>query len=50
MAIIGRKDDFMRDLKTQLGKHLRDLRKQKGMTQEQLAEKALISVDFFESC
>ena len=36
----------MKYLKTQFGKRLRDLRKQKDMTQEQLAEKALISVDF----
>ena len=36
----------MRHLKTQFGKRLRDLRKQKGMTQEQLAEEALVSVDF----
>jgi transcriptional regulator with XRE-family HTH domain len=36
----------MRDLKMQFGKRLRDLRKQKGMTQEQLAEEASISVDF----
>ena len=36
----------MKHLKTQFGKRLRDLRRQKNMTQEQLAEKALISVDF----
>ena len=36
----------MRDLKTQFGKRLRNLRKQKGLTQEQLAETTMISVDF----
>lgn len=36
----------MKHLKTQFGKRLQNLRKQKDMTQEQLAEKALISVDF----
>lgn len=36
----------MKHLRTQFGKRLRDLRKQKDMTQEQLAEKTLISVDF----
>ena len=36
----------MKHLKTHFGKRLRDLRKQKGMTQEQLAEEALVSVDF----
>ena len=36
----------MKHLKTQFGERLRDLRKQKEMTQERLAEEALISVDF----
>ena len=36
----------MRNLKKQFGEQLRTLRKRKGMTQEQFAEKALISVDF----
>ena len=36
----------MRDLKTQFGTRLQNLRKQKGLTQEQLAEKTMISVDF----
>lgn len=36
----------MRDLKKQFGEQLRGLRKHKGMTQEQFAEKASISVDF----
>ena len=33
-------------LRVQFGKKLRDLRKQRGITQEQLAEAASISVDF----
>lgn len=36
----------MKNLKVQFGKKLRDLRKQRGVTQEQLAEASLISVDF----
>lgn len=36
----------MEYLKTEFGKRLQYLRRQKGMTQERLAEKALISVDF----
>lgn len=36
----------MRHLKAQFGKRLRALRKEKRMTQEDLAEEALISVDF----
>ena len=36
----------MSDPKTNFGKRLRILRKRKGMTQEQLAEAADISVDF----
>lgn len=36
----------MNNLKKQFGEQLRNLRKRTGMTQEQLAEKALISVDF----
>ena len=36
----------MGNLKTQFGERLRNLRKHKGMTQEQFAEKASISVDF----
>lgn len=36
----------MRDLKTQFGKRLRNMRKKKGLTQEQLAETTMISVDF----
>ncbi len=36
----------MGDLKTKFGKRLRILRQRKGMTQEQLAEAADISVDF----
>lgn len=36
----------MSDQKTNFGKRLRILRKRKGMTQEQLAEAADISVDF----
>ena len=37
---------MMKKLRVQFGKKLRDLRKQRGITQEQLAEAALISVDF----
>ena len=36
----------MKKLKVQFGQKLRDLRKKRGITQEQLAEAALISVDF----
>ena len=36
----------MRDLKMQFGERLRNLRRCKGMTQEQFAEEASISVDF----
>lgn len=36
----------MRNLKKQFGEQLRNLRKRKGMTQEQFAEEALISIDF----
>lgn len=36
----------MSDLKTRFGRRIRVLRKRKGMTQEQLAEAADISVDF----
>ena len=36
----------MKKLRVQFGKRLRDLRKQRGITQEQLAEEASISVDF----
>ena len=36
----------MKKLRGQFGKKLRDLRKQRGITQEQLAEAASISVDF----
>lgn len=36
----------MKKLKVQFGKKLRYLRKQRGITQEQLAETASISVDF----
>ena len=37
---------MMEKLRVQFGKKLRDLRKEKGKTQEQLAETASISVDF----
>ena len=36
----------MKDLKGQFGKRIKTLRKQKRMTQEQLAEASNISVDF----
>ena len=36
----------MKKLRVQFGNKLRDLRKQRGITQEQLAERASISVDF----
>ena len=36
----------MKKLKVQFSQKLRDLRKKRGITQEQLAEAALISVDF----
>ena len=36
----------MKKLRMQFGKKLRNLRKQRGITQEQLAEMASISVDF----
>ena len=36
----------MKKLRAQFGNRLRDLRKQRGITQEQLAEAASISVDF----
>ena len=36
----------MQKLRVQFGKKLRDIRKQSGITQEQLAEMASISVDF----
>lgn len=36
----------MNNLKKRFGEQLRNLRKHNGMTQEQFAEKALISVDF----
>ena len=37
---------MMQKLRVQFGKKLRDLRKERGKTQEQLAEAASISVDF----
>ena len=37
---------MMQKLRVQFSKKLRDLRKQRGITQEQLAEMASISVDF----
>lgn len=36
----------VKKLRVQFGNRLRDLRKQRGITQEQLAEAASISVDF----
>ena len=36
----------MKKLRMQFGKKLRELRKQRGITQEQLAEAASISIDF----
>ena len=37
---------MMQKLRVQFGNKLRDLRKQRGITQEQLAEWSSISVDF----
>ena len=36
----------MADLRKQFGKRLKTLRRQSGLTQEQLAEQAQVSVDF----
>jgi len=45
-ALTSQGEILMSDLKTRFGKRLRYLRRQRDMTQEQLAENAEISVDF----
>ena len=46
MRKISQQEQILDSLKQQFGKHLRTLRVQKRMTQEQLAEASHISVDF----
>lgn len=46
MKEISQQEQALSNLKGQFGKHLRTLRVQKQMTQEQLAEASHISVDF----